>query len=202
MITPRQNATGSLVGGAILIALGLLFLFGQFVNFRAWEYVWPLFIVGMGVVFFVAMVAGGKGAGGLAIPGSILSAIGLMMVFQNLTGHWESWAYGWTIIIMAVGVGIFIMGVWTNNQLHRQSGLRLAGIGFVLLAVFGSFFELMLFGNDGSPWRQTVLPVLLILAGLFLVLRRSGLLPAAIGGRAPSDQVAPRPTPPTTPPQP
>ena len=200
MVTQRQN-TGGLVGGAILIVLGLLFLAGQFFNFQGWQYLWPLFIVGIGCMFFVGMVAGGKSAAGLAIPGSILSTIGLLLVFQNLTGHWESWSYGWTIIIMAVGIGIFIMGAWSGNGQQRQAGLRLAGIGFLLFAVFASLFELMLFGGLGSPWRQVVLPVVLILAGLYLIVRRSGLLPDVFGSRPANVQPETRPTPPTTPPQ-
>lgn len=194
MVTPRQNI-GSLVGGAVLIVLGSLFLAGQFFNFQGWHYVWPLFIIGMGAVFFVGMVAGGKSAAGLAIPGSILSTIGLMLAFQNLTGHWESWAYGWTVILMAVGVGIFIMGAWADSSQQRRAGLRLAGLGFVLLLVFGSVFELMLFGG-GSPWRQTVLPILLILAGLYLVVRRSGLIPDPFASRPASLPTEQPPTPP------
>ena len=195
MVTQRHN-TGGLVGGAILIALGTLFLLGQFINFSAWQYLWPLAIVGMGAVFFIGMVAGGKPAAGLAIPGSILSTIGLLMVFQSLTGHWEAWSYGWTVIILAVGIGIFIMGAWSGNRTQRQSGLRLAGIGFVLFAIFGSFFELLLFGADGSAWRQVVLPAALILAGLWLIIRRAGLWP-----RSNSDLPAAPPPQPPAPPQ-
>ena len=195
MVTQRHN-TGGLVGGAILIGLGTLFLLGQFINFSAWQYLWPLAIVGMGAVFFIGMVAGGKPAAGLAIPGSILSTIGLLMVFQSLTGRWEAWSYGWTVIILAVGIGIFIMGAWSGNRTQRQSGLRLAGIGFVLFAIFGSFFELLLFGADGAAWRQVVLPAALILAGLWLIIRRAGLWP-----RSNSDLPAAPPPQPPAPPQ-
>jgi hypothetical protein len=194
MVTQRQN-TGGLVGGAILIGLGTLFLLGQFVHFSAWQYLWPLAMVGMGAIFFIGMVAGGKQAAGLAIPGSILSTLGLLMLFQNLTGHWETWSYGWTIIILAVGIGIFIMGAWTGNSTQRQSGLRVAGIGFVLFAVFGSFFELLLFRTDGSAWGQLVLPVALILAGLWLVIRRAGFWPRRTSDLPPD----PMPQPPAPP---
>ena len=198
MSDQRRN-TGGIVGGSILIGLGALFLLGQLFDFQGWQYIWPLFIVGMGGVFFVGMLAGGKSLAGLAIPGSILTAIGLLLAFQNLTGNWESWAYAWTIIIMAVGVGILIMGAWSDNPHQRQAGLRLAGVGFVLFAVFGAFFELMIFGPTGSLWRQIGLPVVLILAGLYLVIRRSGLLP---GGQARSENssiIDARPTPPAAP---
>jgi hypothetical protein len=93
---------------------------------------------------------------------------------------------------MAVGAGIFIAGTWSGSASQRQAGLRLAGIGFVLFAVFGSFFELMIFGG-GSRWGQIALPTLLILAGGYLVVRRSGLWPNPPQTEPPSE---PRPLPP------
>jgi hypothetical protein len=174
MISRRSN-TGGLVGGSILIGLGALFLLAQFFGFAAWAYVWPLAIVGLGLLFFIGMLAGGKTAGGLAVPGTILSSIGLVLLFQNITGHWETWSYGWTIIVLAVGVGLFIAGAWSGNLDQRHSGLRVAEIGFVLFVLFGAFFELVLGGFGGSRLQQAAFPVLLILIGLYLVLRRSGL---------------------------
>src|SRR5262249_18416412 len=143
-----------------------------------WTFLWPLVIVGMGGIFFVGMLAGGRSLGALAIPGSILTSVGLLLAVQNFTGLWESWAYAWTVIIMAVGAGLWVMGAWSNSPPQRGGGKRVAGIGFILFAVFGSLFELVLFGADGSPWRQIILPSLLILAGLYLVVARSGLLAA------------------------
>lgn len=194
MVTQRQHA-GSLVGGAILIGLGVFFLFGQYFGFRGFEYVWPLFVIGMGGVFFIGMFVGGKSLAPLAIPGSILTTIGLLLLIQNFTGRWESWAYVWTIIIMAVGIGIFIMGAWTGNPEQRGAGLKLAGLGLVLFAVFGSLFELLLFGGLADPWRRMLAPVLLIVAGLFLIIRRTGLWPRG-WSRLPAEDGG-TPTPPT-----
>jgi hypothetical protein len=197
MVTPQRSNTGSLIGGGILIGLGLLFLLAQFFSFAAWQYIWPLVIVGVGAVFFAGMVAGGKGAGALAIPGSILSVIGLLLLFQNLTGHWETWSYGWTIIVMAVGVGLFIAGLWSGNGRQRAAGLRVATIGFVLFVLFGAFFEFVLGGFTRGRWQQAVFPVLLILTGLALVLRRSGLLPGWFN--LPAEPAAPPARPPEPP---
>ena len=57
------------------------------------------------------MFAGGKQAAGFAIPGTIVSGVGLVLLFQNITQHWESMSYFWTLIILFVGIGIYIMGV-------------------------------------------------------------------------------------------
>lgn len=201
MVTQRQNA-GGLVGGAILIGLGLLFLFGQYVGFQGFQYLWPFFIIGLGVAFFIGMLAGGKSLAALAVPGCVMTTLGLVLLIQTIVGHWEAWAYSWTLIISAVGIGIFIMGAWGGNPSQRQAGLRLAGIGLVLLMVFGSLFELMIFGGIDAPWSRAVVPVLLILAGLILLARR-GTLPVVYSRRAsqpePEANAVERPIPPTQP---
>lgn len=193
MVSQRSNA-GGFIGGAILIGLGLLFLAGQFISFATWANLLPLVVMGVGVVFFVGMVAGGPSAAPLAIPGSIISTVGLVLLFQNLTGHWETWSYGWTIIITAVGLGLYISGLWSGNPHQRRSGLRVTGIGFVLFVVFGGFFELVLSGWGGWRTQQLLFPILLIGLGLFLVLRRTNLWPAAwFGNQNPPVEAAPRP---------
>jgi hypothetical protein len=173
-----QRNVGSLVGGGLLIIFGLLALVGQlFRGFNFWNTFWPFFIIGFGLLFFVGMFAGGRSVSGLAIPGTIVTTIGLMLFYQNLTGHWESWSYGWTVILMAVGLGIFIMGAWGQNPSQRAAGLRVLRIGLVMFVIFGAFFELIF--TSGMPFglRSIIFPAALILLGLYLILTRSGLLP-------------------------
>jgi hypothetical protein len=166
---PRNSA--SLAGGILLIGFGLLALLSQIFDVDAGQ-LWPFIIIGFGALFFVGMVAGGKSTAGLAVPGSIISVIGLMLFFQNLTGHWESWAYGWTIILMSVGMGIYIMGWWSGEAGPRASGANLFRLGLILLVIFGAFFE-MLF--QSFALADYIFPVGLILLGLYFVFRRSGL---------------------------
>ena len=118
----------------------------------------------------------GRSVSGLAIPGTIITTIGLMLFYQNLTNHWESWSYGWTVILMAVGLGIFIMGVWGQNASQRAAGLRVLRIGLIMFIIFGAFFELIF--SAGAPFglRSIIFPAALILLGVYLVLTRSGLL--------------------------
>lgn len=175
METNKKN-TGSLVGGAILIAFGLLALVSQMLDrFDFWTTAWPFIIIGIGLMFFAGMFMGGKSTAGLAIPGSIVSAVGLILFVQNLTGHWESWSFAWTIILMAVGLGIFIAGQYSGNEEQRRSGLNVLKLGVILFIVFGAFFG-MLFNYFG--WSRFAFPATLILLGLYLVLMRSGILPS------------------------
>lgn len=180
-----QRNTGSLVGGSLLIIFGILALFGKiFQNFDFWGTFWPFFIIGVGLLFFVGMFAGGRSVSGLAIPGTIITTIGLMLFYQNITNHWESWSYGWTVILMSVGVGIFIMGIWGQNNTQRAAGLRVLRIGLIMFVIFGAFFELIFTSGMSFGLRSIIFPVGLILLGLYLVLIRSGLLPSRSGDTA------------------
>ena len=170
MQTNRSN-TGTLIAGAILIAFGLLALARNFFPTFDWGSLWPFTIIAFGALFFVAMVAGGKQAAALAIPGSIISGIGLIMLFQTITDHWESMSYFWALIIMFVGVGIYIMGWYAGDANQKRSGFGLMKVGFILFIIFGAIFEILIF----SSFNNLVFPVLLILLGVYLVLSRSGL---------------------------
>lgn len=167
MQTNRSNA-GTLVAGAILIFFGLLALAGQLLNVMDWGFIWPLAIVGVGSMFFLAMVAGGKQYAAFAVPGSIISGIGLILLFENVTGHWRTMSYFWTLIVLFVGVGIYLMGWYGGDTGQRRAGWRVMRIGFILFIIFGAFFE-MIFASS-----NLVFPALLILLGIYLILARSG----------------------------
>lgn len=167
----NRSNTGALVGGAILIVVGLLALASQFIHWLNWGFLWPFIVIGFGALFFVAMFSGGRQAAGFAIPGSIISGIGLILLFQNITHHWESMSYFWTLIILFVGAGIYIMGTYSADLGQKQSGARVMKVGLILFIIFGSFFE-MVFSSFGN----LIFPILLILLGVYLVLSRSGLL--------------------------
>lgn len=169
MQTNRSNA-GALIAGTLLIVFGLMALAGQFFRLVDWGFLWPFIVIGFGGLFFLAMFAGGKQAAAFAIPGSIVGGIGLILLFQNITQHWESMSYFWTLIILFVGVGIYIMGWYGGDANQKRSGFGVMKVGFVLFIIFGAFFEMIF-----SSFSNIIFPVLLILLGVYLVLSRSGL---------------------------
>ncbi len=177
MNTDRAR-NGALVGGTLLIGFGLIWLVSQlFRDVLNWSYIWPLAIVVAGALFFAGMFLGGRSVSGLAIPGTIVGGIGLLLLYQNLTGHWESWAYSWALIVIFVGAGIFFSGLYGRDEGQRRAGTKVAKIGFILFVIFGAFFE-MIFSMDRSlGFRGVLFPILLILLGVYLVLHRLGLLP-------------------------
>ncbi|MEJ2148489.1 MAG: hypothetical protein P8Z40_03310 [Chloroflexota bacterium] len=155
--------------GLALVALGGLFLVGQMFDISFWHFFWPFFIIGPGLMFFIGMVLIGESAGPLAIPGSIVTMVGLLLLYQSVFNHFESWAYAWALIFpTAVGVGLMINGVWSKSPRLVEVGTRWSTIGLAIFLVGGLFFELLLNISDniisGIVW-----PGLLIVFGLYLL---------------------------------
>ena len=169
----RQGRNGMLVFGLLLILIGLFFFLGQFVHFEAWRYVVPLLVVGVGLAFFAGMVTRGKEAAGLAIPGAMFVALGLILLYQVVTAHWGSWAYIWTLIFPAgLGVGMVLTGIRSGSTVMQRIGEILAVVGLLSFVVLGTFFELAaaLMGVV-TPGRFLV-PVGLIALGALLLFGR------------------------------
>jgi hypothetical protein len=167
----------SLVLGGILVLLGILFLIGQFFDlafgFAIGEFAWPFFIIIPGIVLFIAAFLMEPRSGvGLAIAGSIVTMVGLILFVMNLTGLWASWAYAWALIFpTAVGLGQVIYGGLRRQGDIARTGVNMALIGFGIFVVAGFFFELVI-GINGFNFGlgRLVWPVLLIGLGLIVLL--------------------------------
>ncbi len=155
---------GSIVGGVILILVGLFFLLlPLFPNVSAnldIEQQWPLIIVAIGGLFLLGAL---MGAPGLAIPGSIIAGLGLLMYYQNMNDAWETWAFAWALIPGFVGIGIVIARALKGEARRGvREGSGLIIISIVLFFVFGSFL-------GGGFSFGLVLALFLIGFGLWLV---------------------------------
>lgn len=153
--------------GVILILAGALLLSRELWPelFQFWD--WPFFIIGLGGFFLLWAIF--SGAGGLAVPGSILAGIGGILYYQNLTNDWESWAYIWALIPGFVGVGVILSGIIDRNFKEAfTGGLILLMISGTLFFAFGEFFGLRT--EVTQYW-----PVLLIFLGVIAQVR--ALLP-------------------------
>ncbi len=160
-----MHKQSSVVGGTSLILLGLFFLALQFLPEEIARLVdlgnqWPLLIVAVGGVFLLGALLVQPP---LAIPGTIIAGVGLLLYYQNLSGNWASWAYAWTLIPGFVGLGIFLM--------HLRQGTMKQGIkegGRLMITSLGLF---LLFGLFFSGFRGLLWPVGLIVLGLMLLMR-------------------------------
>jgi len=132
-----------MVLGGLLVVIGAILLAGQFVRIEIGHYGWPFFVIAPGVVIlFLALTARGAVSEGLAILGSIITVSGLILLYQNSTDHFESWAYAWALVFPgAIGVGMILYGLRASRPGNVRTGTRLAGIGLVLFLAGAAFFE-------------------------------------------------------------
>jgi drug/metabolite transporter (DMT)-like permease len=168
----NRNITGIIVG-VVLVLIGIFSLFGRYFVFIDMDSLWPLIVVGVGLAFFVAMLLGGKGRGGLAIPGSILVTIGLILFVMNLTNTWEAWSYCWALIVCASGAGVWINGAWNNQPELKKRGFVTLRTGLILFIVFGVLMEFIFSFSGESRWGSLLLwSVVLTLLGVYLLVSR------------------------------
>ena len=166
----RRGQVASIVGGIILVLLGALFLLQQVVDFDIGAIFWPFFVIIPGLLCLAAVAFGGKESGWLAVPGSIVTTVGLILLFQALTGRYETWAYAWALIPTAAGVGTLLPGLRDEEPSQVAAGRTLIGIGLGLFLAFGAFFELLIF--HGSVAAGTFWPLALIAIGIALLFAR------------------------------
>lgn len=188
----RVRNTITMASGLLLVMLGALFLLGQWFAIDFWRLGWPAFIIIPGLVFFTAMLAFGRSLAPLALPGSIITGVGLILAVQNATGYWQSWAYAWTLIIVAVAVGLAIMGLYGRHGAALRAARGVMIVGLVQFVIWGAFFELVIgLGGHGLP--RLAWPLLLIMVGVVLLARH-----LRVGGAAAPDD-GPRPAAPAAP---
>lgn len=175
---PERRASNALIFGALLIVAGLLLFAGQLVDIDLGDLGWPAIIVGIGV-FLVAIGLFVNREQGLVIGGTVLTTVGLVLLYQNQTGHWSSWAYAWALVGPAAsGLGMAIWGAASGNASELRNGIwgLLGGLG---LFVVGYLFFEGVIGISGQrlPIAEWVLPVVVI--GIGVVLLGRGLLSRA-----------------------
>ncbi len=168
----NRNITGVIIG-IVLVLVGIFSLFGRYFVFFNMDYLWPLIVVVVGVVFFAMMLLGDKSRGSLAVPGSILVAIGLILFVMNLTNTWEAWSYCWALIICASGIGMWINGQWSSQPELKKRGFATLRSGLILFIIFGVIMEFIFSVSGGARWGSLLLwSILLTLVGVYLLVTR------------------------------
>jgi hypothetical protein len=170
--TPARRSGTGLAMGVVLVVVGVFYLVVQVAGIDLSVFGWPLFVIIAGLSLLVVGFASlGTGA---AIPGGILTMVGLVLAYQNSTGHWTSWAYAWALVAPGgVGLGLFLQGIRERNPgLIRQGrslmfiALLIFMVGFVL---FESIFNIS--NINDLPVVKAALPALFILIGVLLLAR-------------------------------
>ena len=149
MASSRQ----SLVPGIALIVLGLVFLIPNFTPLRPRD-LWPAFVLGTGLFFYVLYLAD-RSKFGLLMPGTILTVIGLLFFYCVFEG-WYNMRSLWPLFIIAPGLGLLMMYQFGR----KEKGLLIPG------SILSGIGILFLVGFSDSDY---LLPVILIGIGILLL---------------------------------
>lgn len=178
MTANRQPPPGVVLGG-VLIVIGLSVLGVRYLDVFAGGDVWPLFIIGPGLLLLVLGLI--LPNSGMLVGGCVVATIGLILAWQNQTGLWATWAWVWALIPIAAGVGALLGGLRTGDRQTRDSGLWQIVIGLALLAVFFLFFEQFIGLSGGLvAVPEWLMPIVLVGLGVLILVR-------AFTGRADPD---------------
>jgi hypothetical protein len=185
-VEPRRAGAPVIVVGSALVVVGLVVLVLRQLGVDVGSLVdgasWPLLVIVPGVVLLVSafLVAPERGLA-LAIPGAVVTTVGLILAYQQTTGHWESWAYAWALIPTGIGLALAVYGTVRAERDMVPTGLRMAAIGAVLFVAGAWFFE-TIFESGRAPLDLGAWwPAVLIGAGV--VLLGSAVLRPKVGHR-------------------
>ena len=144
MNTTSFNGVGRLIVGLVLVIVGAFLLTGV-LDADVMSVTWPFIIIIPGLAMLMIAAAGGESTHPLAIPGSITTAVGLILLVQEMFDLYSSWSYAWALVApTSVGAGIWLIGRLERDQKQLTDGIRLMEIGAALFAAGFVFFELVL----------------------------------------------------------
>jgi hypothetical protein len=160
--------------GIVLVVVGVFALLVVLSGVDLTQNGWPLFIIIPGLTL---MVVGFLSVGAVAtVPGGIVTMTGVVLAYSNATGDWPFWAYGWSLVTPGgVGLGIYLQALRDHDQNGLRTGRTLLFISLLIFLIGFVVFESIL-GISGrdyfGPFGKAAFPVLMILVGIILLVRR------------------------------
>ena len=150
---------------------------------------WPFFVILPGLTLLVLSFVPRPPHGlGFAIAGTIVTVVGSVLLYQQTTGHWESWAYAWALVGPGgAGLGMLVYGVAFRQSDLLPVGARLVAISAVIFTVGYWYFETVFSTGRvpldlGSSW-----PFVLVGVGGIAVI--AGLLRRPAGARTDGEMI-------------
>ena len=182
--TNREGNTSMIVLGGVVIAIGLaaFALQSLSVDVGAWlgGSGWTLFIIVPGLILLaLAIPLRDNAAQGVTIAGAVVTTVGLLLLYQDQTDHYESWAYAWALIPASVGLALVVNGLrFDRRDLVSLGTWIVAGFGVAL--VVGAWYFQAVFETSKAPFDlgENWPVVLIVLGGVVLVM---GLLRGSEG---------------------
>lgn len=155
----------------ILIGGGLFLLAANLFPFAVFNLIWPLFIIGPGLLLlwpaYKATPEAPRSLAFLAVPGAFLVVLGVMLATMSISGHWQSWAYAWTLLPAAAIGGASYMKRYDESSRIHKSGHRAIRVLVIAFMGLAALFELFVFTGMGEWW-----PLLLIGTGIYLFVKQ------------------------------
>jgi uncharacterized membrane protein YhaH (DUF805 family) len=169
---PRAGSPGAAWLGGILIVLGIIFFAGEQLNIDISAATWPLYVIVPGLALVTLGLTQRRGSG-LTIAGSVVTMVGLVLLYQNATDHWESWAYAWALVGPGgTGIGKLLYGTRSRDARMARDGFWTTLTAAGLFAVGLVFFEGIIgISGERLPLPQWVLPVAVIVIGVLVLVR-------------------------------
>lgn len=187
----QSAGAGRQVIGVTLVLAGALLLLAEYSELDLGRWGWPFFVIVPGAVLLgIGLTRSGRAGSGILVTGAIVGTVGLLLLYQSVTEHWESWSYAWALVAPgAVGAGIWLSGVRAGDAVRRHQGARVAAIGLILFLVGFAFFEgvINVSDRDLGVVGDVLLPLLVIAAGVWLAFR-PGRHPDRSDGEAPTGE--------------
>ena len=168
----RRGSSGTALLGILLITVGVFFFIGQWLNIDWGAATWPFYVIAPGLALMAFGLTQRDGSG-LTVAGSIVTMVGLVLLYQNATGHWESWAYAWALVGPGgSGLGMLLYGTRSGNRKMARDGFWQILVAIGLFVAGFIFFEGII-GISGQqlPLPEWVLPVAVIAIGLLVLVR-------------------------------
>lgn len=132
---------------------------------------WPFFIILPGLAVLAVAFFGSASIAPLAVLGSVVTGTGLILLYQDMTGRFETWAYLWALYPVFVGAALMFVASRTDNPEMADGGRKSVMTGLLMTAGFGLFFELIFNGGFDLIFQYGI-PAALIIGGYLLLRKR------------------------------
>jgi hypothetical protein len=167
-----SSATPAIGLGVALLLIGVLLFIGQLLDIGIDDVGWPAIVIGIGVVILVLGLFVNREQG-MVIGGTVVTTVGLVLLYQDQTGRWETWAYAWALVGPAAsGLGMVLWGIRTADTTEIRNGTWALLGGLAIFAIGFLFFEGVI-GISGEPLGlpEWLLPVVVIAIGVVVLAR-------------------------------
>ena len=156
--------------GLILVLVGAVLFAGQLLDIGIVDVGWPFLVIAAGFAILVAglVVVDDQG---VVIGGAIATTVGLVLLYQDRTGHWETWAYAWALVGPAAsGLGLALWGLRTGDRDDLRTGIWGLLGGLAIFVVGFLFFEGVIgLGGDRLALPDWLLPAAVIGIGVVVL---------------------------------